>query len=462
MTCKHCGYPIGSSPRFCPSCGMPVEAEDAPRGEAPETAEYFDAYDLDDPVERLKTRSRSAYSTVSRRVNRNMDRYALRGWQTGVAVAVAVGGCFFLLALLFGMPGAALGLLACGAMAWNVWKSPKFDALGMLLPVALFAMAYGTVGLRTVLSQASPGASLLSALGGMLELFGVGLSMGPSFGYGFIDLVVRLLWYAVAVGYGLFLIGKNRETAATCYGMMGVCGVTALYDLAGALRNLLLGFGASMFHLGSLAFAASLLVFALYAPKPKRTKKATSNEKLFRRLVRVVPSEYADYDFSEYHPYYTLGGWLKAVVILLYIGAAVTAVSGVAQAFALGAGSFYMGALGVGAFRSALAILAGIAYAALAAFLSVRVAQKIVRRDDHFLLLYHVLCLMSLAVSFMIDCARTGFLAALVALIPAGLGAFLLTLYFCRSVRVRSYMLSDEYMRLSPLTRKLPSPEPEE
>ena len=121
-----------------------------------------------------------------------------------------------------------------------------------------------------------------------------------------------------------------------------------------------------------------------------------------------------------------------------------------------------MGALGVGGFRSALAILAGIAYAALAAFLSVRVAQKITRRDDHFLLLYHVLCLMSLAVSFMIDCARSGLLAALVSLIPAGLGAFLLTLYFCKSVRVRSYMLSDEYMRLSPLTRHLPSPEPEE
>jgi hypothetical protein len=37
---------------------------------------------------------------------------------------------------------------------------------------------------------------------------------------------------------------------------------------------------------------------------------------------------------------------------------------------------------------------------------------------------------------------------------------FLYTLYFVKSVRVRTYMQSDEYLRIDPLTRNVPSPRP--
>lgn len=537
MNCSYCGHSFETGPRFCPSCGRPVqnqaqapdefdefeqseiteaspdEAESRRAGRprharqqslqpeadkipdiydeydenvgepqgtperserkriAPEPRrrrlddeledqEYYDELDMDDPIEKLKTRSKSAYSNVSKRV----ATYSLQGWQQMTIGIVAGAALCFLIATLAGTGQGILGLLGCGLMVLFMLRKPKFDALQMVLPLTAFAMMYGVIGIQNSYGSIGYGGfsanSLMSIIGSGLSFLGLGsYSLTDS---SIFDFLVRVLIYAMPIVYFLMLIGKMKDVGVTCYYMLGACGVAIIYSLIWFFRYFRYGLIIPLYALGCGAFASAYMLFIINAPKPKmkKGKKTNKNAAYFNRLLAVVPSEYSDYDFSEYHPYYTLGGFLKAIYIMLYIGAVMVVLSGVISLFSIAVMLWAGGLLGVSLIKISFVLLLFIAFMALIAYLMIKLAKKIKVRDETFLQLYHITIISSMAASFMIECATQGLWGAIGSLIGMLIGAVLGTMYFRKSVRVRSYMLSDEYLRLSVFTRNAPDPKP--
>jgi len=162
------------------------------------------------------------------------------------------------------------------------------------------------------------------------------------------------------------------------------------------------------------------------------------------------------------HRFKRLGGWLLIAVIFYLLQ-----VCGVALQFGEGSlmdvlrgWSMYDGAQG-------WLLLASQALSLLLIIIHVFVAIEIIRRDPYFLRTRQ----MALALAALDALLRlTGGLAygftgfALPMLVLQG-GLFLFSvifvmLYFTSSVRVRTYMGSDEYLRLGFLTKKVKGPKP--
>jgi len=96
----------------------------------------------------------------------------------------------------------------------------------------------------------------------------------------------------------------------------------------------------------------------------------------------------------------------------------------------------------------------------------------IIRKNPNFVLVFHVITAIDILAALLIFIAVGSFLSrmgvsaaefystSIGALIGAIAGLILWTMYFSKSIRVRTYMGSDEYLRRSPLTRNVLSPMP--
>ena len=167
------------------------------------------------------------------------------------------------------------------------------------------------------------------------------------------------------------------------------------------------------------------------------------------------------------HPYHELGGWLKAIVILQYVAGGLMVFVGLmgllAMTVGLGAfGGYAMNSPVAGLGLGALGLVGGIIILVIcgiyAAYYFV-LATKIKNRDPSFLRFYHivsvvlvVLGLLGLIGNHEGDQVRS--------FVWQVIWVILYTMYFVKSVRVRTYMGSDEYIRQSPFTKDMEAPQP--
>ena len=165
---------------------------------------------------------------------------------------------------------------------------------------------------------------------------------------------------------------------------------------------------------------------------------------------------------SKKHKYQRLGGWLLFVVISLFLqlGGVLTQFGEGGMLDILRGWSMYDGAQG-------WLLMASQALSLLLIIAHVFVAIEIIRRDPYFLRTRQ----QALAVAALDILLRAvngfayGFADFELPMLIAQGGFFLLSvmfvmLYYTRSVRVRTYMGTDEYLRLGFLTKKVKGPEP--
>lgn len=162
----------------------------------------------------------------------------------------------------------------------------------------------------------------------------------------------------------------------------------------------------------------------------------------------------------EEHPYQRFGGVLAVIVyggiISVSILSAITIIklSSVIKNMILYS-PYYNNSIEVIVIYCAL-IAASIVFAVL----FIRLCLKIKNKKQNFLFFFHKLCIAYIVLSLTIDCVSYGVTEALMVAFATGMGAILLTLYFIKSVRVRTYMGSDEYLRINPFTKKVKAQEP--
>jgi len=165
---------------------------------------------------------------------------------------------------------------------------------------------------------------------------------------------------------------------------------------------------------------------------------------------------------STKHKYQKLGGWLLAVAIyyMLQLGGVVLQFGEGGMMDILRGWSMYDGAQG-------WLLLASQVISLLVIIVHVFAALEIIRRDPYFLRTRQLgLALAALDILLrLLNGLAYGFAGFELPMLIMQGGMFLFSLifvmcYFTRSVRVRTYMGTDEYLRLGFLTKKIKGPGP--
>lgn len=160
------------------------------------------------------------------------------------------------------------------------------------------------------------------------------------------------------------------------------------------------------------------------------------------------------------HPYHRLGGWLAVLCYGLLIGAVLLSLQGVIAAFNIFSYASYLG------FKAVFSGLLVIAIFVPGVYCSYQMHSMIKRRDPSFLRFYELTMLiyMGADVFLMLFANRVGFLILpsrdIGALIEVAVVFAIWLLYFSRSVRVRTYFASDEYLRRSIFLKNCAGPNP--
>ena len=153
------------------------------------------------------------------------------------------------------------------------------------------------------------------------------------------------------------------------------------------------------------------------------------------------------------HPYHRLGGFLKVLAVVCNIGRTLSAVCvigliGMILVELIGKGSYT-----IFNFRWLLAAGFNLWY-------SHRINMQIRFRDPIFLFTFQKYTMIRLAVLFLFIWIDLGVLYAVIVLLAATLSFLLVNLYYIKSVRVRTYMENEGYLRLSVFNKETDSPEP--
>jgi len=165
------------------------------------------------------------------------------------------------------------------------------------------------------------------------------------------------------------------------------------------------------------------------------------------------------------HPYRKLGGWLLLIVIGNIAGVFISIYQIVNLGNMISIINSVGRLLGLQGFSGLLTVAMVLTIISLVGVLFYIVS--ILRRSPNLIVIFHVVVTIDIlgALMILIALGSMGFSEAIDAssvggLIGAVAGAIIWTLYFSRSVRVRTYMGSDEYLRRSPITRTVQSPVP--
>ena len=473
MFCPNCGQQMNDNAQYCPKCGKSPDEfdegilvmEEAPRPKAAQSRtqsssrpkrierrdnydpygenDYYSERDENDPMERLRSRTKSTYKTVSREVSRQIQSRALQNWQ---ALSIGLGGLSvvcLLIALFSGRTGVFAEVVGAALLVYFSLKRPKFDSPEMIIPLSVFSIYY----LRTGFYNLVHGGTLY------VEAF---------------EIITRLVVYLWLAVYFFMLIGKISDVNSVSYLMLATCAVAVAFNIHGLIENIKdWSFILFIMFLGRIAFNAAYLIFIYKAPKPKLRKgKISSSQRKMSMLFSIVPSKYADYDFSREHPYYTLGGALQAIV---YGGYALTGVIGVV-------GIIYLVTMikssdleyrfknaQVGSVLVFFLILAiYLAFVAFIVYLGYVLFTKIRKRDETFIKFYHITFCIWACAGYILVLNYGTFMNSLGELCGAAILTALGTIYFTRSVQVSTYMCTGDYMRHSIFTRNMEAPEPAE
>ena len=178
----------------------------------------------------------------------------------------------------------------------------------------------------------------------------------------------------------------------------------------------------------------------------------------------------------EAHPYKKLGGWLWLIVASSFLSLPLQIVNLLLKirqannlATMLNSFAEEFGATLMSGYQPAALDFLPLA----SCVISVVIAVLILRRNPRFLRLYQLSFLVSICLvfvglfadGFILDAIdELGIAVALIIIVLSillGIGSlFLYLLYYTKSVRVRTYMGSDEYLRLAFFAKKVKGPEP--
>lgn len=187
----------------------------------------------------------------------------------------------------------------------------------------------------------------------------------------------------------------------------------------------------------------------------RATSEAPGNTKLLKADDSVVGTV-SKALHSDSENYASLGGFLAFIVYANYAGGALIVIAtllSIVQTTALLSqystygmnGAMLGGTVGV-------LVLIWILEIAVAGF-CIWWAMLIRKRNNSFLLVYHIVGVLMLILAFILVLFTGGALIAIGYVLAGATLLALWTLYFMRSVRVRTYFGTDEYLQRSPFTR---------
>jgi uncharacterized protein YxjI/predicted amidophosphoribosyltransferase len=158
------------------------------------------------------------------------------------------------------------------------------------------------------------------------------------------------------------------------------------------------------------------------------------------------------------HPYHTLGGWLGFVTYGLLIGIALLVVLAFVSFIQITQVARYIGGGGWFAFVQFI-LFVGMGFVA---FFCVKMFIMIKNKNPRFLRFYELMTLMCVAIYFvtLILTGFRGFGQTLLSMVEQGIIFTIWTTYFRKSVRVRTYMGSDAYLRQSIFFKNSQAPAP--
>ena len=431
MYCTNCGAKLPDDAKYCYRCGekvlelpgspVPSEPEKKPEWSAPERPAA--------PTVQQKT-TVSAASAASALKSIVPDTSALKpssafsGTDLIALVAAVLSVVFAICSIKIYMTW--LILIAAILLAGMCFIRLHGESLLMAVPVTLFAISILVSSIR------------------VFRYFRYYKALG------IIQVIFPLIFsIAAAIVYWVVVFGKGSKNlrvflVAMCAGYAIICITTSLSGQSMAFRTF-----AS--RLCSILF---MIAYILRIVDTSDAFKPALPEGFDAEAFRAG-GDYVHYP----HPYQQLGGYLKFTVIggiIVSILAIVGVIVEMIPVFKMmsyvskytNAGFLYIVII-------LLMILSIVVYA-----LIIRLMMMIKNKDQRFLWFYHKLVIAGTLVSIVLQWVSNGFGTAVVHLVLFFLLYFVYTLYFVKSVRVRTYMQSDEYLRIDPLTRKVQSPVP--
>lgn len=156
------------------------------------------------------------------------------------------------------------------------------------------------------------------------------------------------------------------------------------------------------------------------------------------------------------HPYHTLGGFLKFLVVMYsWVG---PILNGLVAAFSVIGMMRYMsyGLSGLWWIKNLIQL--GLYIVSI--WLLRRIGTQIKNREPEFLNSYQIFTIVVLSGTLLAGLLGGNIASVLGSLIGTAIGYAVWNIYFVKSVRVRTYMGSDEYLRRSMCNKNTPSPRP--
>ena len=160
------------------------------------------------------------------------------------------------------------------------------------------------------------------------------------------------------------------------------------------------------------------------------------------------------------HPYHALGGWLAVFAYAQPIIFGLLIIANLAGIFAMFPLLRWIS--GFMATRIVFAMIIYLICFAAIAFLSIKFFLMVRSKDARFFRYYEVALILSVGMYIVVHTILPGINALFFFrdILSSGVGIAIWILYFSKSVRVRTYFGSDEYLRRSIFLKNVPSPVP--
>ena len=151
--------------------------------------------------------------------------------------------------------------------------------------------------------------------------------------------------------------------------------------------------------------------------------------------------------------YTKMGGWLLFFMVLSIIGSVMSIIEGISAATQLGRASGYLSALGLNGYSDFGAL--GTTFTIISAVLNLVLVYFVFTRKPVFLRFYQIIGFIGIAFSIIETLSASGYVYGAGAVVGSLIGTIvfavvflcLFTMYYCRSVRVRTYMDGTEHIK---------------
>ncbi len=211
--------------------------------------------------------------------------------------------------------------------------------------------------------------------------------------------------------------------------------------------GLSLGFNIIVYRLGAVFFWTSSFLYYKESEKPH------------------LPAKEDVYQGKQPHPYHQIGGSLLGFMVVIYVIAAALLIAGPIMM-----GSYINALKGIGRSNAVAAYALGkftiylmitlSGFMMLCGLVLLWFNRKVRVRSSQFLLYYEISAFSIVLAVAIVQFINGNVLLGLLVLIGGGALAWFVLRFLCTSVRVRTYMGSDQYLKEALFVKRFPKPEP--